>query len=177
MPRYTAAICAFAAMLLAGAGTRATAQAQSAPPHPCRDDANRHKFDFWIGEWEVTAVNGTVVGHSVVQPISGGCGLLENWTDTQGGTGKSINAYNPVLQHWQQFWVGEYGAVTEYRDSEWHGDTLVFHSEGRTQNGQPMLQRLSFVLRGDGTVRQFGEVSLDGGKTWPSSYDFTYRRR
>lgn len=30
----------------------------------------------------------------------------------------------------------------------------------------------------DGSVRQWGQVSIDGGATWsPGGYDFTYRRR
>jgi len=94
----------------------------------------------------------------------------------RGGTGKSINAYNPVLHMWQQFWVGEFGAVTEYRESEWLGDTLSFRASSML-NGQPLTMRLSFNPLPDGSVRQFGEQSTDGGKTWTTTYEFFYRRR
>ena len=102
--------------------------------------------------------------------------MLENWTDARGGTGKSINAYNPVAGAWQQFWVGEFGAVTEYRESVWHGDTLVFRATSRA-NGQPVALRLSFNRLPDGSVRQFGEQSTDGGTTWAATYELFYRRR
>ncbi|HVX41740.1 MAG TPA: hypothetical protein VHB25_19420 [Gemmatimonadaceae bacterium] len=160
-------------------GASRPARAQSAPaaaPAPCQADSARRRLDFWAGEWKVETPDGKAAGHSVVEPISGGCGLLENWTDLQGGTGKSLNAYNPTLHRWQQFWVGQYGAVNEYRDSEWHGDTLVYRAESVNAAGRPIALRLSFNPRADGSVRQFGEVSTDGGKTWKVSYEFFYRR-
>ena len=44
--------------------------------------------------------------------------IFENWTDGQGGLGKSFNAYNVDYSMWQQFWTDQYGRVTEYRESE-----------------------------------------------------------
>jgi tetratricopeptide (TPR) repeat protein len=38
---------------------------------------------------------GQKAGTSVIQQISDGCGILENWTGTRGGSGKSINFYDP----------------------------------------------------------------------------------
>jgi hypothetical protein len=163
--------------LPARAQTAATpAGAPARPRSPCPADANRHRFDFWIGEWNVETKDGKPAGRSSIQAISGGCGLLENWTDTNGGTGKSINAYNPTLGTWQQFWVGEFGAVTEYRESEWRGDTLSFRATSRA-NGKSLSLRLTFNPLGDGSVRQLGEQSADSGRTWTPTYEFFYRRR
>lgn len=154
-----------------------TAARQTPPPTPCVNDANRHRFDFWIGEWDVVTAQGGKAGESVVQPIAGGCGLLENWTDMRGGTGKSLNAYNPAVKQWQQYWIGQGGAVTEFRESEWRGDTLVYRASGLRPDGKTMLQRLSFNARPDGTVRQFGEISTDGGQSWQVAYELFYRRK
>jgi hypothetical protein len=152
----------------------ASATGQASPPTPCVTDPNARRFDFWVGEWEVRVAAGAVVGHSVVERVSGQCALLENWTAAGGGTGKSLNAYNRQLNRWQQFWVGQGGGVTEYRNSEWKGDTLVFTTE--PVSAAP-LQRLSFVARPDGTVRQFGETSNNAGRTWTTQYEFFYHRR
>ena len=46
--------------------------------------------------------DGHPAGSSVVQSVSGGCALLENWTSGSGGHGKSLNAYNPAIKQWQQ---------------------------------------------------------------------------
>jgi hypothetical protein len=35
---------------------------------------------------------------------------------------------------------------------------------------------MSYSRNADGSVRQFGEVSPDGGATWTTSFDFTYRK-
>ena len=147
------------------------------PPAPCLTSANARHFDFWIGEWNVSPANATVVvGHSVIQKVSGGCALLENWTAANGTEGKSLNSYNAVVGQWQQFWVGQGGAVTEYRESHWRGDTLVLLAHGATPPGGPSLQRLSFFPIDANTVRQFGEGSADDGKTWTVQYDLYYHR-
>lgn len=164
------AICLFAAAFPLAAQS-------AAPPNPCPADSNRHRFDFWIGEWDVSTPDGKPQGHSVVQSISGGCALLENWSDLSGRTGKSINAYNPARKMWQQFWAGEGGAVTEYRDSEWVGDTLVYRGTVYGPKGGAATERLSFSRLPDGSVRQFSQISTDDGRTWKVSYDYIYRKK
>ncbi len=141
---------------------------------PCRNDPDARRFDFWIGEWNVTPASAPNVaaGTSVVQRVSGGCALLENWTASNGGEGKSLNAFNTNTKQWQQFWVGQTGGVVEFRTSTWVGATLVF----RTTAGTP-IHRLSFTSVDSITVRQFGETSADSGKTWLVSYDFHYHRK
>jgi hypothetical protein len=146
------------------------------PPNPCASNAERHRFDFWVGEWQVTTPDGRVVGSSSVQSMAGGCGLLESWTASNGTTGKSLNAFNPIAKQWQQYWVGQGGAVTEYRESEWHDGSLSLVARQAAASGQP-VQRLTFTPMNDSTVRQHGELSKDGGSTWTTSYDFYYHRR
>ena len=149
--------------------------AGSPGPSACAN-ADRHRFDFWIGEWDVKTPAGGLAGTSSVQSVSGGCALLENWTATNGGTGKSLNAYNPVSKQWQQYWAGQGGAVTEYRESEWKDGSLSFMARGSAPSAAPM-QRLTFTPVNDSTVRQHGESSADGGATWTTTYDFYYHRR
>jgi len=167
------AIAMFAPNIRAQNAQRPGVQAVAAP---CESDVNRRRFDFWIGEWNVETRAGQPAGKSSVQRVSGGCGLLENWTAPNGSTGKSLNTYNPELGQWQQFWVGQFGAVTEYRESEWHGDTLVLHATSHPNAGTEVLLRLSFNPLSDGSVRQFGETSKDHGKTWTVGYELFYRR-
>ena len=160
----------------AGAQTNASAPSGS-PPNPCSGNPDRHRFDFWVGEWQVTTPDGRVVGSSSVQSMAGGCGLLENWTASNGTTGKSLNAFNPGANQWQQYWVGQGGAVTEYRESEWHDGSLSLVARPpASAQGQP-IQRLTFTPVNDSTVRQHGELSKDGGSTWTTTYDFYYHRR
>jgi len=143
-------------------------------PAPCREAANYRRFDFWVGNWRVTTPGGQQVGTSHVDVVSGGCALLENWRDMRGSEGKSLNTFDPTSGAWRQFWVGQGGGVTDYNESEWHGSSLTFVAHSRAQNGSAFMQRLTFTPLPDGVVRQFGEGSTDGGKTWTSFYDFHY---
>lgn len=145
------------------------------PPTPCLSNPDFRRFDFWVGEWDVTTKGGAPVGKSSVQSVSGGCALLENWTAANGATGKSLNTYNGRTKQWMQFWVGQAGGVTEYSESEWHDGAVTFFSKSTGSNSA--FQRLSFTPLNDGTVRQFGEISTDAGKSWNVGYDFYYHRR
>jgi hypothetical protein len=173
----TLALPAAVAAPQSSAGSAAVGAGTQSAPAPCMSDSNARRFDFWVGEWDVTpAGDTTVVGHSVVQIVSGGCALLENWTASNGSQGKSLNSYNTGLGHWQQYWVGQAGGVTEYRDSQWNGKALVFLAHSVTAKGD-VEQRLSFTPLDSNTVRQLGEISTDGGKSWKVGYDFHYHRK
>jgi hypothetical protein len=112
-----------------------------------------------------------------VQKILSDCVVLENWTDAQGGQGKSINAYNRALNQWQQFWMDQYGGVTEYRSSEWVGPSLRYTASSTNRQGQPVVMRMTFTPIDANTVRQHGENSTDGGTTWTTAYDLRYHRK
>ena len=149
----------------------AQASAPAKAATPCADAPERHRFDFWIGEWEVTTPAGGHAGTSSVQSVSGGCALLENWTSANGGHGKSLNAFNPAIGQWQQYWIGQDGNPTEYRESTYDGKSIAFVA----RNGAT-VQRLTFTPLEDGTVRQFAEASQDGGQSWKTTYDFRYHK-
>jgi hypothetical protein len=153
-----------------------SASAQTKPaPTPCPSQSERHRFDFWLGEWNVTTKGGTPVGNSVIQSISGGCALLENWSGLGGGHGKSLNTYNPARHQWQQFWIGQDGNVGEYRSSEFDGKSLVFFMPEDADSLR--VHRLAFTPVDSATVRQHSEASKDGGKTWSTEYDLYYHRK
>ena len=174
------ALVALLVVTRVAAGQTSASVPNGPSPNPCAGNSDRHRFDFWLGEWQVTTPDGHVVGSSSVQSMAGGCGLLENWTASNGATGKSLNAFNPVAKQWQQYWVGQGGAVTEYRESEWHDGSLSLLARPAAAAAAaqgPPIQRLTFTPVNDSTVRQHGELSKDGGSTWTTTYDFYYHRR
>jgi tetratricopeptide (TPR) repeat protein len=141
---------------------------------PCKDAELNRQFDFWIGEWDVQTPQGQHAGSSTVQNILGGCVILENWTGL-GSQGKSFNAYNQALKKWQQYWVDDSGTTTLYT-GEIVGNQMHYVADAGTQNGQ-QARRMTFTRLDDGRVRQVGETSSDGGKTWTVAYDLIYVRR
>lgn len=144
---------------------------------PCVSRAQSHYFDFWIGDWNVTTPQNQTAGRSSVRQILSQCVIFENWTDGQGGEGKSFNAYNAPLDMWQQFWTDQYGRVTEYRESERTTQGgLRFTARQKTPKGWSLI-RMTFTPIDHDTVRQFGETSADDGRTWTTNYDLYYHRK
>lgn len=146
--------------------------------YPCYTDMHAREFDFWIGEWDVY-VTGTkqLAGHSLIQMISGGCAILENW-DSPASTGKSINFIEPVTNKWKQSWSGSYpNGNQEFVNGEYKDSAMRFTFETTDGQGNKIIGRFIFYNQGPNQVRQFNETSSDNGKTWTTSYDFTYVRK
>jgi hypothetical protein len=158
----------------ASSGSATAASAGTPAPYSCAADPERHRFDFWLGAWDVTTKEGKHVGDSIIETASNGCAVLENWTGAKGGVGKSLNSYNQELKHWEQFWIGSDGDVHEYRESKTDGPSLVFFMKRDTP---AYITRLTFTPIDKETVRQHSEISTDGGQTWKTGYDFYYRRK
>jgi len=145
---------------------------------PCMADPHAREFDFWAGDWDVYATGTkTLAGQSAVQIISGGCALLENWTSAA-STGKSINYIDPVTNKWKQAWAGSYAAgIQEFINGEYKDSAMRFVFEFKDAQGHRNIGRFIFYNEGPDQVRQFNETSADDGKTWTTSYDFTYIRK
>ena len=147
-------------------------------PTPCAGVAERRRLDFWTGEWDVTTAGGSPAGTSSVQIVSGGCALLENWTNTRGGKGHSLTTFNPAVGQWQQYWIGQDGNPIEFRESTWRDGSVVLRASFAAAGNTPATElRLTFSPVDPTTVRQLGERSIDGGRTWSTTYDFLYHRR
>ena len=146
--------------------------------YPCMSNAQARQFDFWVGEWDAY-VRGTkqFAGHSVIQVISGGCAILENWTSGSGFySGKSLNFIDPATNKWRQNWVGA-GDSQDFENGEYKDGTMRFTFETKDPQGHKLIGRFIFYNEGPNQVRQFNETSADDGKTWTTKYDFTYIRK
>lgn len=143
---------------------------------PCAYDPVYSQFDFWVGEWEVRTPQGQLAGRNLIEKVTDGCLLLENWTAAGGSTGKSINYYEPVERHWVQTWVDASGDVITTTGTLRDGG-MRFAGEHLYRDGRIELFRMSFTPRADGSVRQFIEQSRDGGETWYVWFDGIYVRQ
>jgi tetratricopeptide (TPR) repeat protein len=146
--------------------------------YPCYQDQHAHEFDFWIGEWDVY-VTGTIsfAGKSVIQRISGGCAILENWQSAI-SEGKSLNFIDDNTHKWKQVWVGSYpNGKQDFVNGEYKDSVMRFTFTTLDAQGHIMQGKFSFFNQGPNQVRQLNETSSDDGKTWTVSYDFTYKRK
>ena len=143
--------------------------------NPCKASPEFRQFDFWIGEWTVKNPQGNPAGTSSVQLILGSCIIFENWTGGGGTNGKSFNIYDTKDKKWHQSWVDDKGAFTHYIGGLVDGKMVVVADT--IINGKKGLAKMTFTPLPNGDVRQFGENSVDEGKTWTVAFDLTYSRK
>ncbi len=142
--------------------------------NPCKARPEFRQFDFWIGEWLPRNAQGITVGTSSIQSILSSCIILENW-ETPASAGKSFNLYDVRDGKWHQTWVDNKGLMTHYVGGLVDGK-MVLDSES-VANGRKTINRMTFTKLPDGNVRQHGEATTDDGKTWTTTFDFTYVRK
>ena len=188
--RRALGVAALTSVLLAVSGSTVFSQdtdAGDAPAspakkiHSCNDDPGFHKLDFWLGDWNVR-IGTRLVGTNQIVKILRGCAIIENWTGTDGSEGKSLFYYDSDHEAWKQVWVTDaaYGPgglkekklVKQFRDG-----SLMFQGEVVLGNGTSYLDRTTLIPKADGTVRQWIEISTDGGETWTSTFDAIYQRK
>ena len=177
MIAQTVLVIALGIVCLGGVGGFQPVAAQQTADQtpPCEGDERFREFDFWIGHWEVTTAQGQVAGTNRVEKEEQGCMLLERWTSSNGGTGTSINYFDPAKGKWVQVWVASagYSIVIEGRLEDGKM-VLVGHLVGLDGAATPF--RGTWTPLSDGRVRQFFEQSTDDGKTWTPWFDGYYKR-
>lgn len=154
-----------------------------AQQRPCAGSPVYRQFDFWIGQWDVYALNGKKAGDSKVSLILDSCIILEEWTSTSqlnGLTymGKSFNTFNSSSGQWQQTWVDNSGGTIEFLKGKYGDNKMVFQTYPFNFNADTIaIRRLTFFNLGSDEVRQLGEISKDNGTTWSTEYDLDYKRK
>ncbi|MGH7681257.1 MAG: tetratricopeptide repeat protein [Candidatus Eiseniibacteriota bacterium] len=142
---------------------------------PCSHDPAYRQFDFWVGEWQVKSREGAPAGTNSITIENGDCWVHEHWL-SPGGNGESFNFYNPTTQKWHQSWVDDQGQVAEF-DGGLKDGAMAMEGYRQGTAGARIPARLTLTPLPDGTVRQLGENSTDGGKTWTILYDLIYVRK
>jgi hypothetical protein len=169
-----------AMLAMAGTGTLA-AQAVPAPAPPaqtCNADGH-NQFDFWLGEWDVYATGtDTLVARSKIEKLYSNCAVRENWMPNSGNGGGSLNSFDPATKQWVQRWTGSQPGYVDFVGGFAIGKmVLTGRWAGVNGPGKDALIRMTYSRNPDGSVRQFGEQSVDFGQSWTNSFDFHYRAR
>ncbi len=163
-----------AGLLLAGPVLfAAPAVTQQSPGKSCNLPEHR-AFDFWLGDWDVLTPEGHKAGTNRIERILSGCALLENWSSVRGGTGKSLNFFNPATRRWEQHWVASSGGITKYEGEFKDGAMRFDNGEHLQPDGTLIRSRMTLTPLDAGRVRQLIEHSTDEGKTWTVWFDGTY---
>lgn len=151
--------------------------AQAAPgPKGCTSPESR-QFDFWVGKWDVFPASKPdhKVADSHIEKLYAGCGIRENWMPLKGGTGGSLNAWDPIKKHWRQFWADSNGSSALFTGN-WNGHAMVIEGVWPQPGHPQQITRITYTPLKDGSVEQMGQASNDGGKSWKKSFDLIYRK-
>lgn len=156
------------------------AQLPTSSPNACQTDPGFRAFDFWIGEWNVkNRTNGQHAGTNKITSIEDGCALREEWTNAAGGTGQSLNYYNPATGKWRQIWIspGSGGYSIDYEGKVRDGvmkleGTIYYYTQGTTARF-----RGTWTPETNGTVRQLFEQYDSTTKSWQVWFDGLYEQK
>jgi hypothetical protein len=141
---------------------------------PCADPKHR-EFDFWAGHWKVLDGAGGFAGDNVISVEEGGCVLVERWRGAKGGTGQSLNYFDPAAGLWKQRWVG-LGLILEMQGKFADGSMVLQGPLHYVREGRTTWLRGTWTPLADGRVRQHFEESADRGQTWKEWFDGYYSR-
>jgi len=146
------------------------------PPQNCTAPEHR-QLDFWVGNWNVYRT-GTqeMAGVSRVERIYNDCAIQESWSPFDMNAGGSLSSYDRAAGAWRQTWVDSTADRLDYTGRLENG-RMVFIAQRPQGAGAPSRQTRVTQWPEADTVRQTGETSADGGRTWAIFYDYTYRPR
>ena len=149
------------------------AQATPRPQFPCRDEPRAREFDFWVGKFRVQDAQGNLLGHNTIRKVQGDCALIENWIGAKGGSGTSLNLYDPTRGAWRQLWVSP-GTIIDISGGLVDGSMVLEGTVYYQASGETRPFRGTWTPMSGGVVRQFFEESTDGGATFVPWFEGFY---
>jgi hypothetical protein len=165
------------------AASMASADVLPPKPQPAAAPVNcpapeYRQFDFMAGAWVAGPSNANRRDdRSRWDKLANNCGLIENWTNQGGNKGYSLNYFDMADRKWHQHWIGADGDAVHFI-GEWTGTMMAFKADDiATPGGGRQVLSMTFEPLPDGSVRQTGKISTDGGKTFALSYQLLYERQ
>lgn len=157
----------FAIAALIAAGMLASAPAQA------EDDL---ELDFLAGQYDVLDADGTVLGQASVHVRIPGAVIEE---DRRIGERAPQLMWLARLEHadgWTQIFQSPAGMREFPRLSPKGAWPIVFGGDVTLASGAPASFRLTISGSEPAKHRRLLEISRDGGESWATVFDYTYRR-
>ncbi len=144
---------------------------------PCEHDAAFSAFDFWVGDWDVHATNGSYLGSNRIESAEHGCLLTEQWSSASGTTGTSINYLDRISGDWVQIWNDASGNQINIRGGMTGEGMLLTGTIHYVASATTAQFRGLWTPLPDGRVRQFFEQLSADGETWSPWFEGFYSRK
>ena len=85
----------------------------------------------------------------------------------------SYNFYNTAKKQWEQIWVDNQGGNLHLKGHRKGNQMILLSDEVVSPKGQKYVNRVTWTLNDNGSVRQHWETSGDK-KTWKTVFDGLY---
>ncbi len=162
--RYFSLVCLFVFSLPLAAQQK---------PFDCAGSEPHRQFDFWLGNWEVHDPSGKLQGFNQIRSVQNGCLLTEHWKSVSGGSGESMNYYDPGSGKWRQLWVDGGASIIDISGGMDDGSMVLTGTIQYLVGGRQADFRGRWTPLPDGRVRQFFE-ERDAEGNWQPWYDLYY---
>ncbi len=133
---------------------------------------------FLVGEWDVTAGDGSPISSVVFEKGDDGCYLVETWKGISEGMPDffCMMAYNPKKGDWGYFSASANpgGLRQRFEDGAIIGNEFRFTTR---ELDEGKSGRFSYFKLPDGRLREVSVLSTDNGKTWETEYEFFWQRK
>jgi len=133
------------------------------------------QFDFWLGDWQVTAKTDNVIRTSKISLINDGCTLLEEYSTPSGYLGKSLNIYVQQTKTWHQTWTDNAGLLLLLK-GEYVNGSMVMTGVTLDKSNNEIINKITWTANTDGTVSQHWQSKQSDEKTWQTLFDGTYTK-
>ncbi|HKA87111.1 MAG TPA: DUF1579 family protein [Haliangiales bacterium] len=150
-----------------------------------RPTEEHHRLRAFEGDWEGEeklhpsswGPGGVALGRSRSRLDMDGLFVLQDYVQERDGEivfrGHGVLGWEPETKSYVWFWVDSMGFIPkEPARGRWDGDALVLHSTNPRG-----LTRYTFRFPADSVEEFTIEASADGGQTWKTSIEATYRRK
>lgn len=172
------ACLAFLFLCLVSQSVAPSPDTSSERPLPCVGRSGFSDFDFWLGDWEVRTAGGELAGTNRITKRADDCVLVEEWQSVGGGTGISLNYYDPTAGEWVQVWTGSGGTQITIRGGlDEEGSMALDGTLHYVGSGETVRFRGLWTPLEDGRVRQYFEQSADEGESWQPWFEGFYSPR
>lgn len=151
------AACAFATPMLASAACTGAAY---------------HRYDYFVGRWNVYHANGKRFATDLVTKELDGCALLEQWHG-QTTRGAGYSAYDTHTKRWIQTFFTDDGQVLVFRGN-WTVQGMLFAGDDFTDAGMVEHNRVLFRPFKGGGFEEYWTVSTDN-RTWKTAFDGIFK--
>ncbi len=151
--------------------------AKPTPPPPANlgcPATSYQMFYFMLGDWMVGPTGKSEQPARAQWTALGPCAMVEHWMPSNGQDGYSLNYFDQADGKWHQQWVDASGDAVHYV-GEWKDGKMSFTAQDvSTPSKEKVHLTMTFQPLPDGSVRQTGTISKDGGKTYEPNFDLTY---